>query len=136
VRDPRPGLPWSKGRLRRRAAYCDYMASPEWFALREKWLEAWKARFGTDPRCIICGISWTLKQGDLHHRSYIRLGHEALSDLVPFCRECHEALHRVLEADPSWRRLNRAQATDLIIRALRCKLFAQTNAGSIQGGGS
>ena len=58
----------------------------------------------------------------MHHRSYIRLGHEARHDLIPLCRTCHDALHRVLESDPSWRRLDRGQATDLIVRALRHKV--------------
>ena len=34
------------------------------------------------------------------------------------------ALHRVLEFDRSWRRLDRAQATDLIVKALRRKALA------------
>ena len=60
-------------------------------------------------------------EDDLHHRSYSRLGHEGSRDLIPLCRNCHMALHRVLEFDRSWRRLDRAQATDLIVKALRRK---------------
>jgi 5-methylcytosine-specific restriction endonuclease McrA len=119
MRDPRPGLVWSIKRLRLRVAYCDYMESPEWFELRERWAKNWKAMHGMEPCCVICGAPWTLQRGDLHHRSYARLGHEESPDLVALCRSCHGALHRVLESDRSWRRLGRAQATDLIIKTLR-----------------
>ena len=119
MRDPRPGLIWSTGRLARRAAYCDYMSSPQWFALREQWARDWMARHGIEPCCLICGAPWLLERDDLHHRTYARLGHESCRDLIPLCRSCHGELHRVLESDRSWRRLDRAQATDLIVKALR-----------------
>ncbi len=75
---------------------------------------------GTEPRCLVCGVEWALCD-DLHHRTYERLGSEACRDLIPLCRSCHGALHRMLETDRSWRRLNRAQATDLIVGKLRRK---------------
>ncbi len=70
------------------------------------------------PTCVICGAAWTLESGDLHHRSYRRLGHERFPDLYPTCRGCHDRLHAIYEANPGWRRLDRAQATDLIIGLL------------------
>lgn len=121
MRDPRPGIAWSLGRLRRRVAYRDYMASAEWFARRQRWATEWAAGHGNEPRCLICGTVWSLRHDDLHHRGYDRLGHETHGDLIPLCRACHRALHRVLETDRSWRRLNRAQATDLIVTTLRRK---------------
>lgn len=125
MRDPRPGLVWSVKHLRLRVAYCDYMSSAEWFELRERWAEDWKYRHGAEPCCLICGAAWTLHRGDLHHRSYARLGHEDDRDLVALCRPCHGALHRVLESDRTWRRLGRTQATDLIIKVLRRKTLGQ-----------
>jgi 5-methylcytosine-specific restriction endonuclease McrA len=124
VREPRPDLTWSTRRIHRRLAYGDYMASPEWFALREIWAMDWAARYDAEPCCLICGAAWTLRHGDVHHRSYIRLGHEGRHDLIPLCRTCHDTLHRVLESDRSWRRLDRAQATDLIVATLRRKALA------------
>jgi hypothetical protein len=121
MRDPRPGFVWSLKRMRLRLAYCDYMESSEWFTLRERWAENWRATHGIEPCCAICGARWTLQHGDLHHRSYAHLGHEEDADLVALCRTCHGALHRVFESDRSWRRLGRVQATDLIIKALRRK---------------
>jgi hypothetical protein len=60
-----------------------------------------------------------LHSGDLHHRNYDRLGHERFDDLIPLCRACHEQLHRTLESTPAWRRMGRAQASDVIIARLR-----------------
>jgi hypothetical protein len=120
VRKPRPGLAWSTRRLHHRAAYCNYMASQQWFALRERWAADWVERHGTEPHCLVCGVEWALCD-DLHHRTYERLGSEACRDLIPLCRSCHGAVHRILETDRSWRRLKRAQATDLIVVKLRRK---------------
>ena len=121
MRSPRPGLAWSESRIHRRAAYCNYMASQQWFALRERWASDWVESHGTQPHCLICGVEWALCD-DLHHRTYERLGREASADLIPLCRSCHGTLHQILETDRSWRRLNRAQATDLIVLALRRKV--------------
>jgi hypothetical protein len=121
MRSPRPGLAWSTGRIHRRAAYCNYMASEQWFALRERWVADWVEDHGNQPHCLVCGAEWALCD-DLHHRTYERLGREAGADLIPLCRSCHGALHRILETDRSWRRLNRAQATDLIVLTLRRKV--------------
>ena len=121
MRSPRPGLAWSTSRIHRRAAYCNYMASEQWFALRERWAADWVESHGTQPHCLVCGVEWALCD-DLHHRTYERLGREAAADLIPLCRSCHGALHRILETDRSWRRLNRAQATDLIVLSLRRKV--------------
>ena len=117
MRKPRLALSWSTRRLHRHAAYCNYMASQQWFALRERWAADWVEKHGSAPHCLICGVECD----DLHHRTYERLGNVALRDLIPLCRGCHGVLHRMLETDRSWRRLNRAQATDLIVVTLRRK---------------
>jgi hypothetical protein len=122
MRKPRPGLPWSTSRIHRSAAYCNYMASQQWFARRERWASEWDTRHGSEPHCLVYDVEWALCD-DLHHRTYDRLGSEGYRDLIPLCRSCHGALHRILETDRSWRRLNRAQATDLIVLALRRKVY-------------
>jgi hypothetical protein len=122
MRDPRPGLPWSQGRVVRRAEYGSYMGSPAWFARRERWLAEWKSTHG-DPVCLVCGQPWALRSGDLHHRTYTRLGAEAASDLTPLCRTCHTELHRLLEGAPGWRRMPREQATDALVAVLRAHLI-------------
>jgi 5-methylcytosine-specific restriction endonuclease McrA len=118
MRAPRAGLVWSKGRFVRRACYGAWMASAEWRRTREAWLAAHLTGYGRPPTCAVCGSEWTLRRGDLHHRSYDRIGHERFADLVPLCRGCHDLLHLVLESIPAWRRLGRARATDLIVAML------------------
>ena len=119
MREPCPGLVWSKARLARRAAYGAWTASAGWQARREAWHATFVARFAAGPVCAVCGAEWSLGRGDLHHRSYDRLGHEADADLVPVCRACHTELHALIESSPPWRRLARPQASDLAIAHLR-----------------
>jgi ribosomal protein L37AE/L43A len=118
MRDPRAGLPWSRARVVRRVAYAEWMGSRDWLRWREQWWAQWVERHDSEPVCAVCDTPWTLRHGDLHHRSYDRLGHEHPSDVVALCRPCHHRLHRVLESG-AWRCTTRAQATDLIIRTLR-----------------
>lgn len=122
MRDPRPGLPWSLGRVQRRVDYAAWMSSPDWLARRRAWHEEWTGRHGSEPVCQICGRSWSLRVGALHHRRYQRLGHEADSDLVPLCREpCHRLIHQILESNPAWLKAGRSYATDTIITLLRAR---------------
>jgi hypothetical protein len=95
------------------------MAGPEWLETRQRWLRTWIARCGRQPTCLVCDGPWTLKRGHLHHRCYQRIGSERFADLIPLDCDCHDRLHRILESTPAWRRMNRAQATDLIVAQLR-----------------
>jgi hypothetical protein len=98
------------------------MNSLAWFRRRERWLHEFTAAHdGTEPACVVCDAVWRLRDGDLHHRSYARLGAEAWKDLIPMCREHHNELHALLEHNPAWRRLPREQATDLIVAQLRSR---------------
>jgi hypothetical protein len=120
VRDPRPGLAWSPRRARRRVEYATWMVSLAWRDGRRAWYDRWVQRTGAEPVCQACGATWSLPEGDLHHRSYARLGHEADPDLIPLCRTpCHARVHRVLESNPAWRRAGRPAATDTIVARLR-----------------
>lgn len=76
------GNPIEKGRRDRYLAYLD---SPEWQAIRQKVLD----RDG--HKCTHCGSTKILQ---VHHRTYKRLFHERLSDLVTLCKKCHMALHK------------------------------------------
>ena len=125
MREPRPGLGWSAGRIALRARYADYMDSEAWRRRRRQWLNSWVARHGRPPVCAVCGCPWSLAHGDLHHRSYGRLGHETTTDLIPLCRACHTQVHDLLESTPSWRRLDRAQATDMAVGRLRRRARTQ-----------
>ena len=122
MREPRPGLLWSRQRVRRRVYYAVWMASPAWHARRVAWRRAWIATHHAEPVCLICGQRWTLQDGDLHHRSYQRLGRETDQDLIPLCRTpCHQRLHQILESNPAWLRTGRAHATDVIVARLRAQ---------------
>jgi hypothetical protein len=109
---------WSRQRVARRVAYATWMGSRSWLAWRQRWLDKWLAVNGREPVCQACGRPWTLTNGDLHYRSYERLGWERWGDVVPLCRSCHEKLHALYESNPAWRRRGRAQATDMIIARL------------------
>lgn len=62
-------------------AYKRYLKSPQWKAKRELWF----AKYG--KWCRGCGR----RDGPitLHHMTYDRLYHEALTDLTAFCFKCH-----------------------------------------------
>ena len=125
MRDPRPGLAWSRQRIARRVSYGCWMASPGWAEVRRRWHREWIRRHGADPSCAVCGGGWNLAGGDLHHRSYRRLGAECFEDLVPLDRDCHDRVHELWDTNPMWRRIDRAFANDLIIGLLRNRSTGQ-----------
>jgi hypothetical protein len=106
------------------------MGSAEWLHRRERWLDEYRAAHGGEsPTCAICGAEWSLNGGDLHHRSYARLGHEDWRDLMALCRPDHHTLHALMEANPAWRRLSRGQASDLIAAWLRARTDKEHDRG-------
>lgn len=69
-------------------SYRAYCLSPWWRLRRERY-------FKRNPRrCWVCG---TRKDIHLHHRSYVRLGKEKDSDLLPLCRTHHRGLHSFMK---------------------------------------
>ena len=64
--------------------YLDSLNSPEW---RDK-ARAAKARAGW--QCMLCPST---KELEAHHRTYVRLKNELLSDLVVLCDSCHRKHH-------------------------------------------
>lgn len=127
VRPNRNDVVWSRGQAIRKAGYDAYMRSPQWSARRRRWTEEWQRRAAVHrhsaaPQCAVCGRLWTLRDGDLHHATYDRLGAEDFEDLVPLCRPHHEALHQMYDSAPLWRTLGRSQATFGIIGALKGNL--------------
>lgn len=124
MRPARNAVVWSRGRAIRREGYEAYKRSPRWLARRRLWAEEWSRRAATSrggaaPQCLVCGRLWTLRDGDLHHVTYERLGAETFEDLVALCRPHHEALHQLFDASAEWRRLGRLQATYGIIGVLQ-----------------
>lgn len=69
------------------ATYADYLASDLWLHFKSTY-----KRSNRPQRCMVCQSN----QIELHHNDYSRLGCEKLTDVVPLCREHHEAVHAVL----------------------------------------
>lgn len=74
-------------------AYQAYLASGEWRAFRISIL----AKRG--PVCEVC--STRLRQPQIHHLTYERLGKELESDVVIACDNCHRGYHGIAPALPS-----------------------------------
>lgn len=69
--------------------YNTYIKSDAWRAVKARY---WASKL---PKvCYVCG---TKKRLDLHHRTYTRLGHERLDDLIPLCRTHHQSVHDLLK---------------------------------------
>ena len=58
----------------------EYYNSDHWKHLRQRVLEHW------GNRCAICYHAGGL---EVHHRTYHRLHHESMTDLIPVCGQCH-----------------------------------------------
>jgi hypothetical protein len=80
--------------LKRQIDYETYIRSPQWSRRRAAWIKR------NGPYCRACFT----RQGrmELHHLTYVRLGHERDSDLILFCPAHHE---RVTVA---WQRAQRS----------------------------
>ncbi len=70
------------------AKYSDYLDSRHWLHVKLRYSES-----GLPQNCA-CGKP----REALHHKTYVRLGHERLTDLEPVCRACHRERHRLASA--------------------------------------
>jgi 5-methylcytosine-specific restriction endonuclease McrA len=86
-------------------SYAQYLRSEHWLKLRARY----RASRRLPQKCLGCGNP----RFELHHRSYQRVGHELLTDLVPLCRACHQKVHDI-EATSRWP----IQATHSILRSI------------------
>lgn len=111
----------SNGREAHRQRYASYMRSPAWYQRRHQWAadEANLLPEGAGILCLGCNESWTLRQDDLHHVTYDRLGAEDHEDLWPLCRTCHTLLHDQLVASRTWKKLPRTQGNHLALAQVR-----------------
>ena len=60
--------------------YHDYLLSSEWQLKRASVLAFWGGR---------CALCYSDQFIEVHHRTYVRLYHELLTDLIPLCNNCH-----------------------------------------------
>lgn len=75
-------------------SYGAYLRSDHWLELRRRH-RASKLYHGCCDGCLS-----TARRLNLHHRTYKRLGREWLMDLVWLCDSCHQAAHRLDQANP------------------------------------
>lgn len=85
--------------------YEKYMASPEWAAKKD---EFWST-YGR--ACRVPGCS-EVTQLHVHHHTYVRLGHELLTDLVGLCQDHHEEVHAIHRANGH---LSLTRATEVVV---------------------
>lgn len=64
--------------------YYAYMRSAEWHAKRVEAITFY------GNACLVCK---TDKRLHVHHKTYVRLGMEKMSDLAVLCVDCHRRLH-------------------------------------------
>lgn len=68
-----------------RAAYRRYIKSDAWKLKRRAVLQRDRGR------CRHCGNAG--KGLEVHHLTYVRFGHELLTDLLTLCHRCHAVVH-------------------------------------------
>jgi len=98
------------------------MESIAWQEKRRGWYQHWTSTHGSAPVCVVCECRWSLRSGQLHHVTYMRLGAEEPDDLVPLCPTHHARLHELWDSSPHWRARGRSAATHGIIAVLRRRL--------------
>jgi len=67
--------------------YHEYLSSFQWKRLRKDKLQE------AGGRCQLCNSS--AQPLHVHHRTYDRVFHEELSDLIALCKPCHEKFHNI-----------------------------------------
>ena len=63
-----------------KSSYLRYLLTPEWRSLADQ------AKERDHYRCVYCGSPDEL---EVHHKTYKRVGHEELDDLITLCHRCH-----------------------------------------------
>jgi 5-methylcytosine-specific restriction endonuclease McrA len=75
----------------------DIIVSYRRYLKSDKWLNLKKQVFERDKhRCQTCHA---IKQLEVHHVTYDRLGNENLDDLIMLCKLCHEAITNVIRGE-------------------------------------
>ena len=77
--------------------YSEYLQSRHWKNLKIRY---WKSKM---PKCCgVCGSSTSSK--NMHHKTYKRIGHEWLMDIIPLCQSCHHQAHIDLKNNTNTRK--------------------------------
>lgn len=70
--------------------YTKYLKSAHW----QEFGREYRTADDTLHQCWVCGSA----DYDLHHWTYIRIGNENQSDVIPLCREHHKTVHKAVKA--------------------------------------
>ena len=70
--------------------YAEYLNSSHWFNFKRAYYKKHKRI------CSYCGSKVNIH---LHHLTYKRIGKETFEDVVPLCKECHIAEHKMLKEE-------------------------------------
>lgn len=77
-----------KRRKRPKSEYTKYLSSKEWKDFKKRFRES-----GRNCLCEVCGSDRYI---NFHHKTYVRLYHEELDDVVCLCAYHHRNLHKWL----------------------------------------
>ncbi len=68
-------------------SYKDYLQTKHWRIKKDQYKKEYECK------CCMCESTKNL---NLHHMTYENIGHENLNDLCYLCKDCHNALHKML----------------------------------------
>ena len=68
--------------------YRQYLLSQHWIIFKRRYYKRHK------KGCSRCGSEINVQ---LHHKTYVRIGRERQSDVIPLCRKCHKKEHLKLK---------------------------------------
>lgn len=107
-----------------------YLRSQAWHWRRRRWFRDRRGD-GFEPACQVCGVRLEdVDSLDLHHVSYLGVvensdgtwaAREADEDLMPLCREHHQAVHRLMDRKRDFYGWERRRATLVIVAFLQAK---------------
>lgn len=115
-------------RRTRSKSYRKYLRSQSWNWRRRRWFRDRRAE-GLEPACQVCGDRLEeVGTLDLHHVSYDGVtehpngkwsARESDADLMPLCRDDHQAVHRMMDRRREFYGWSRYRATVVIVAHLK-----------------
>jgi hypothetical protein len=75
-----------------KSKYREYLRSDHWHAMRAR---VWQRSEGRCEYRFLGIRRCRARAVDVHHRTYARLGHESMRDLIHLCVRHHRQAHRI-----------------------------------------
>lgn len=77
-------------------SYQNYIKSREWKQKKKTLFKSKRYRLKYKESCFCCRIKFDNKnRPNVHHKTYKNFKKENKKDLVPVCRKCHKAIHKL-----------------------------------------